>query len=146
MLGDYVPFNFCPRSVMLYRVKKGHDDYPGGQNEIVHLVSTVHAAIATGRPWAFTDRHAELRHAAYYDDLDSLKEVDWSVMPPHTYWGDESDIKEMRQAEFLMHDWFRWDAVHEIGVIDVAMAARVRSLFGQSPQAPAVHVRREWYY
>lgn len=30
-LGDYVPFNFCPRSVMLYVVSRGHDDYQGGQ-------------------------------------------------------------------------------------------------------------------
>lgn len=60
MLGDYVPFNFCPRSVMLFRVNKGHQDYPGGQEEVIHLVSTVQTAIATGQPWAFTDRHAEL--------------------------------------------------------------------------------------
>ena len=25
-LGDYVPFNFCPRSVMLYVVARGHED------------------------------------------------------------------------------------------------------------------------
>jgi len=25
-LGDYVPFNFCPRSVMLYAVNRGHQD------------------------------------------------------------------------------------------------------------------------
>jgi hypothetical protein len=28
-LGDYVPFNFCPRSVMLYAVHRGHQDYGG---------------------------------------------------------------------------------------------------------------------
>jgi hypothetical protein len=81
MLGDYVPFNFCSRSVMLYVVNKGHKDYGRGQDEIVHLVSTVQTAIATGRPWAFTDRHADLRHAAYYDDLADLGEVAWPVMP-----------------------------------------------------------------
>ncbi len=29
-LGDYVPFNFCPRAVMLYPVAHGHGDYSGG--------------------------------------------------------------------------------------------------------------------
>jgi hypothetical protein len=144
MLGDYVPFNFCPRSVMLYVVNKGHTDYGGGQEEIVHLASTARTAIATGRPWAFTDRHAELGHAAYYDDLGYLGEVDWSVMP-RVYWK-ESDIMESRQAEFLVHDWLRWDAVLEIGVINEAMAGRVRSLLGPSTQTPAIHVRRDWYY
>lgn len=144
MLGEYVPFNFCPRSVMLFAVNKGHQDYSGGQDEIVHLVSTVKTVIATGRPWAFTDRHAELGHAAYYDDIASLREIDWSVMG-RTYWL-EPDVKEARQAEFLVYEWFRWDAVIEIGVIDEATAARVRLLLGTSPSAPAVHVRRDWYY
>ncbi|MBX3228067.1 MAG: DUF4433 domain-containing protein [Labilithrix sp.] len=29
-LGDYVPFNFCPRSVMLLVVSRGHQDSPLG--------------------------------------------------------------------------------------------------------------------
>ncbi len=28
-IGQYVPFNFCPRSVMLFVVHKGHDDFQG---------------------------------------------------------------------------------------------------------------------
>jgi hypothetical protein len=144
MLGDYVPFNFCPRSVMLYVVNKGHKDYGRGQDEIVHLVSTVQTAIATGRPWAFTDRHADLRHAAYYDDLADLGEVAWSSMP--LTWWNEPDTMEQRQAEFLVHDWFRWDAVLKISVINDTMAGSVRSLLGPSTQTPAVQVRRDWYY
>jgi hypothetical protein len=71
-LGDYLPFNFCPRSVMLFAVSKGHQDYKGGQETIVHLVSTVGRAVALGRAWAFTDRHAELGHALHFDDLSKL--------------------------------------------------------------------------
>ena len=33
-LGDYVPFNFCPRSVMLYVVAQGHENYREGQQAI----------------------------------------------------------------------------------------------------------------
>jgi hypothetical protein len=32
VLGDYVPFNFCYRSVMLYALRGGHEDYAGGQD------------------------------------------------------------------------------------------------------------------
>lgn len=55
MLGDYVPFNFCPRSVMLFAVHKGHKDYTGGQENVVHLISSVRRAVALQRQWAFTD-------------------------------------------------------------------------------------------
>jgi hypothetical protein len=39
-VGDYVPFYFCPRSVMLYVIHRAnHPDlsYRGGQEPIVHL-------------------------------------------------------------------------------------------------------------
>ncbi len=62
-LGDYVPFNFCPRSVMLYVVGRGHEGYVEGEDGVVHLVSSVGRARATGRPWCFTDRHADLGYA-----------------------------------------------------------------------------------
>jgi hypothetical protein len=40
-VGDYVPFYFCPRSVMLYVIHCGNHPeltYRGGQGPIVHLV------------------------------------------------------------------------------------------------------------
>ncbi|MCX6048724.1 MAG: DUF4433 domain-containing protein [Chloroflexi bacterium] len=39
-VGQYVPFYFCPRSIMLYILHKGnHPDvsYKGGQRSMVHL-------------------------------------------------------------------------------------------------------------
>jgi ssDNA thymidine ADP-ribosyltransferase DarT-like protein len=112
-LGNYVPFNFCPRSVMLYVVAQGHEHYSSGQRPIVHLVSSIQVVLATGRPWFFTDRHADLGYASLFGTLDRLDEVDWSVMP-RKYWSDP-DVQEKRQAEFLVHDWFRWSAIAVFG-------------------------------
>ena len=39
-VGQYVPFYFCPRSIMLYILYRGNDrdiEYRGGQSDIVHL-------------------------------------------------------------------------------------------------------------
>jgi len=142
-LGDYVPFNFCSRSVMLYPVHAGHNDYSGGQEEIVHLVSTVRAAIALGRPWAFTDRHADLGYAMYFNSFANLNEVDWNVMPLK-YWAGSDDTKERRQAEFLVHESFAWSAVQSIGVQNAAVAAKVEALFPRG--TPPVSVQPWWYY
>ncbi|HEY3448105.1 MAG TPA: DUF4433 domain-containing protein [Myxococcales bacterium] len=141
-LGDYVPFNFCPRSVMLYAIHQGHQDYPGGQEDVVHLVSSVSRAVALGRPWAFTDRHAELGHALHFDDLAHLDEVRWDVMGLH-YW---ADVKEERQAEFLVRDFFPWLAVYEVGVSTSAMAGRVAALLQGAAHRPTVAIRPGWYY
>lgn len=44
-LADYVPFYFAPRSPMLYVIANGYlENYAGGQEEIVHLVSSVEGA------------------------------------------------------------------------------------------------------
>jgi hypothetical protein len=144
-LGQFVPFNFCSRSVMLYVLHKGHDGYRGGQNEILHLVSTVGRAIDCGHQWAFTDRHADLGYAEYFNALDKENEVDWGVMPLQ-YWSNENETKERRQAEFLVYDWFPWEAINEIGVMDRVMQRRVEALLTNSEHWPAVRVKPGWYY
>lgn len=142
-LGDYVPFNFCNRSVMLYVVSRGHTGYGGGEREIVHLCSTVRTAIAGGQPWAFTDRHAEVAHALYYDDLAALGEVDWPVMGVR-FWNEPQVKAEKRQAEFLAHQYFDWRGILHIGCFDQEIVERVRAIVG--PDGPSVSVRRDWYY
>lgn len=143
-LGNYVPFNFCPRSVMLYVVAQGHENYREGQQPIVHLVSSIERIRKTGRPWFFTDRHADLGYANQYDSVDKLGEVDWSVMPER-YWSDP-EVKERRQAEFLVHDWCPWQAIETIGVINREIAARVEAAIAGAAHKPRVEVHGDWYY
>ncbi len=141
-LGDYVPFNFCPRSVMLYTVNKGHQDYAGGQEDVVHLVSNVSRAVALGRRWAFTDRHAELAHALHFGDLAQLSEVPWHVMDEQ-YW---STVKEERQAEFLVHEFFAWTAISEVAVMTPEAAERIEPMIAAASHRPHIQVRPSWYY
>jgi hypothetical protein len=141
-LGDYVPFNFCPRSVMLYVVAQGHSDYTGGQDDIVHLVSCVNTAVALRKPWAFTELHADLAYASFYSSLDKLSEVDWKVMPLK-YWSND-DTKQKRQAEFLVYESFPWSAVELIGVKNAATAAKLHAVI--SGGRPTIAVRPDWYY
>ncbi len=144
-LGEYVPFNFCNRSVMLYPIHKGRvEGYHGGQAAIVHLVSSIEAVIASQRPWAFTDVHPVLAFARFFDSLDDLDQVDWSVMP-QKYWSSKG-VKEYREAEFLVHDWFPWGCVQTIGVYSPQIANRVRGILVPGTHQPPVEVRREWYY
>src|SRR5947208_6009716 len=136
-LGQYVPFNFCPRSVMLYVVSQGHQDYSGGQEPIIHLISSIQTAVATGRSWFFTDRHADLGYAQQFGSLDALDKVDWQVMPLQ-YWGGETEIKEKRQAEFLIYYWYPWTAITGIAVINDAIAEQVVKIIAGVAHTPQV--------
>ena len=68
-VGDYVPFYFCPRSIMLYILHMGNNPeltYRGGQDPIVHLEADMETVVQwandVGRRWAFSLSNA----GAYY--------------------------------------------------------------------------------
>ena len=142
-LGDYVPFNFCNRSVMLIAHHYGNvEGYSDGQEPIVHLVSSAEAAMTTHKPWAFTDRHADLAYARFFANWAKRTEVDWDAMP--LIWWKEK--KEERQAEFLVYDSFPWTCVEKIGVYNEAIAERTRQAIAKAKHQPSVVVEKSWYY
>lgn len=109
-LHDYVPFYFCSRSPMLYAIKGGWvASYSGGQGELVYMVSNVQKVIETGLGFVFTDRSAVYDYAAFYANPVNLKKIDWNLMPAR-WWNnipEYPDRKERKQAEFLVHRFFR---------------------------------------
>jgi len=149
MVGDYVPFYFCPRSVMLYVIDRRNTElrYHGGQREIIHLVSTVEAAIKTAedRPWAFSDGNAGAFYTKFYADLSRMTEIVDSDAVSARSWA-EPAVKNRKQAEFLVHDSFPWTAFHEIGVLDQALAGQVDAVLRSAAHKPSTRVRSEWYY
>jgi hypothetical protein len=148
-LADYVPFYFAPRSPMLYTIARGNVvGYSGGQEQVVHLVTTVEAACALNKPWCFTDGHADMEISKQYGLLSSLDKIDWTIMN-EIYWNDtiqDGDRKRRRQAEFLVHRTFPWTAFTEISVMSEKTAAEVRAALQVAKHKPKVVVRAEWYY
>lgn len=64
LVGDFVPFYFCPRSVMLYLVARGTAGGQAGQNGMVHLVSRVSRLANLGQRCVFTDANAAASYHA----------------------------------------------------------------------------------
>lgn len=141
-IGHYVPFNFCPRSVMLYVVNMGHENYHGGQNEILHFVTDVDSVRQLNQYCFFTDIHADLGYAEQIEDFTRLNELNWASVNQR-YW---SSVKEEKQAEFLAFQSVPWTAIKEIGVIDQTIADRVNQILTTAPHQPLVQVRAQWYY
>ena len=135
---------------MLYTIHRGNTDYKGGQEPVVHLVSSAET-VAQARPplqWMFTEGHAEIAFSQFFNDLEDLDEVDWEVMKSN-YWHDteaDNDRKRRRQAEFLVHRFFPWALAQEIGVCNEAVATQVQEHLTQAAHRPVVNVRRQWYY
>ncbi len=148
-LGDYVPFYFSPRSPMLCAIHNGSvEGYDEGQTPILHLVSSAESVARSGLAFAFTDGHAEMAISDFFDDLRSLKKIDWEIMKAK-WWYDtlsDNDRKRRRQAEFLVHDFFPWSLVAKVGVLNRTIEGEVNRLIQRLPHCPEVSVERNWYY
>lgn len=150
-VGDYVPFYFCPRSVMLYLIwRANHPNltYRGGQEPIVTLEADLHEAVAhaeaAGQPWAFSLANAGAYYTAFRADLAQLHEVNWAAVAATNF--QPADIKEGKQAEFLMHGQFPWSLVRRIGVRTRQVQEQVAKHLETAAHKPGVQLRPDWYY
>lgn len=150
-VGEYVPFYFCPRSVMLYILHRGnHPDiqFKEGQRPIVHLEADLSTVVAWAnqkkRAWAFSDRNAGARYADFFSDLSQLNQINWEAVAATDF--RDPVIKDGKQAEFLVFRSFPWALVSKIGVADILMVHRVRTAISGRDHCPAVAVEPKWYY
>ncbi len=145
-LHDYVPFYFAPRSPMLYTISQGNvEGYAEGQRPVIHLVSTVEKVRSAGHDYVFTDGHGIIDVTKFFTDPAQMDQIDWDVVGSREWYDtpDKPDRKRKWQAEFLVHRFFPWQLVTEIGVIDARVKARVEEILTTAEHKPVVNVRTE---
>lgn len=150
-VGEYVPFYFCARSIMLYLLYQGNHPeltYRGGQRPIVHLEAdlgkVVRWADEKPRRWSFSKGNAGARYTEFFKDLGQLDELNWEAIQA-TDWR-EPLVREGKQAEFLVKKSFPWELVDRIGVIDQDTVGLVTAMLEGAQHRPPVVVARNWYY
>ena len=150
-VGDYVPFYFCPRSVMLYIIYRGNHpnlSYKGGQEPIVHLEFDLYQVIdwadADGRRWAFSLSNAAARYTQFRANRNQFHEINWTAVAAN-YWRPR-EIREAKQAEFLVYQWLPWHLVSRIGVISPQIGSQVIRAINAAAHKPRVEVIPSWYY
>lgn len=160
VIHDYVPFYFAPRSPMLFTINKGNvPDCPHRQQNIVHLMTTVEAVIASELPYVFYDYNATLGIATCYSDVKDLGKIDWDLFHEAPcldgycrYWN--SDLskpryvlrKETRHAEFLIHKSVPLKLITMVGAYNEAKAAEVNQVFDEAGIELQVEAKPEWYF
>lgn len=153
-VGQCVPFYFCPRSIMLYMIHMRNAElaYQGGQDEIVHLVSTMDDAIAWAeaeqRRWAFTLSNAGSRDFEDRADRAAIGEVNWDAVVSIRWSGGTVDpsIKRGKQAEFLMERSFPWQLVRGIGAESEKVALMAAQAIAGTEHQMTIKSKPKWYY
>jgi len=105
-LSDYVPFYFTPYSPMMLNIKTGYAGVAKVPNdEIVIFVSSLHKLADIGHAFVFTDRHAYLRSADFYRDVEDLQHIDWALLRNRDFKRNPDDPEKVEryQAEALVH-------------------------------------------
>ena len=96
------------------------------------------------RRWAFTFSNAGAFYTEFRKDLGQLDEVDWAAVAAPDF--RDAQVKEGKQAEFLLQEFFPWHLVRRIGVFDATVYGKVTNATQNVAHRPAVEVRREWYF
>jgi hypothetical protein len=135
---------------MLYRIATGRGVKKCSQDDIIYLVTTAQTVLQSGLGFVFSDRHSLTRVAAWYDDLEELKRVDFNIAYAE-FWNtteESPDRQEKKQAEFLVHQSLPWNLITEIGVSTPPARSRVLTILDSSvtSKPPQVVCRPSWYY
>lgn len=150
-VADYVPFYFCSRSIMLYVLHRANHDavtYRDGQGPIVHLEADLNDVVAwangEGRRWAFSLSNAGANYTQFRSHLDQLDEVDWEAVAAKIW--NAPEVREGKQAEFLVFGSFPWELVSRIGVSSMSVRVLVDMALKSPVHKPKVEIRPDWYY
>jgi hypothetical protein len=136
---------------MLYILYMGNHPeltYRAGQEPIVHLEADLYEVVewadANDVSWAFSDRNAGAYIARFYNDLGDLDEIDWASVWATDF--RDAQVKEGKQAEFLVHKSFPWTLFERIGVSNQNISQQVRCTMVDATHKPVVSVEQGWYY
>jgi ssDNA thymidine ADP-ribosyltransferase, DarT len=150
-VGQYVPFYFCPRSIMLYILHMGnHPDvsYKDGQQPIVHLQADLNTVINWANSntvlWSFSNGNAGSRLTTFYNHSSKLSEINWAAVMSKDF--RDAKVKEGKQAEFLIFDVFPWTLIEKIGTINSMMATKVKRAMTNVEHQPDIAIEPSWYF
>jgi hypothetical protein len=157
-VGDCVPFYFSPRSIMLFKLHRPDTPeitYRGGQGPIVHLEADLGTVVAWAnqqqRCWAFSLSNAGAFYTQFRNSQNDLHHIDWDAVASNnfsagSYTPSGNQVKEGKQAEFLLHNDFPWSLVQRIGVASQSIAIQAQAAIANAAHSPQISVQPSWYF
>lgn len=150
-VGDYVPFYFCPRSVMLYVIyMRNHPalTYTGGQGSIVHLEADLRRVLDWAEEndvtWAASLGNASAAYSEFRCQRGDLEEVKWGLIHERDF--REPQVKEAKQSELLIRGFFPWRLLERVGTHSDAIATQAAQAVQHANHRPTVQRMPGWYY
>jgi hypothetical protein len=124
-IGEYVPFYFTPRSIMLFNIVTGYyapKVLRRAKEEILVLRCLIEVLVQKNR-WFFTNGQANDEETSHYNQLHYLDKLDWECIQNSNFSKSDGDYDRQRryQAEFLVYDALDVSSIEAICVYSEKM-------------------------
>lgn len=151
VLSDYVPFYFGGRSPMLLNIKTGYRGVQQrNQRDIIYLCTHIDIVTQVCPDYCFTDGHAKDRLTAFFNNLEDLDKVDWTVvdLPFWTSSEEYPDRMRRKQAEFLVKTYVPLSCLSGIIVLNKAAKDRAEEMMRVAGVSLPIYIdtNRKYYY
>ena len=108
------------------------------------LHSVIQWADSNSVRWAFSLTNAGAYYTEFCSTVEELDQLGWDAIAAMDFRGPE--VKESKQAEFLVHDRFPFQLVERIGVHSTVIRSRAIGMLSSVNSPPLVEIRPEWYF
>lgn len=148
-LSDFTPFYFWYRSPMLYVIHKANDPEViiTPQHDVIYLVSDFESLQAHDCKFIFTDRHAKLEYANFYNKPEDVSKLNMDLIKTEE-WGRQhgSERKEMKQAECLVQNFVPFEAIIGIAVLNQDAEKLVNQYMLETDIKIPVKIKPNFYF
>ena len=114
----------------------------------MHLEADLHAVVAwaneTGARWAFSLSNAGAYYTEFRSRVADLDQLDWTAIAAADF--RSTEVKERKQAEFLVQGRLPFTLVERIGVRSAAVQAKAAGLLAGHAHQPRIEVVPSWYF
>lgn len=150
MVGDYIPFYFTPKSIMLYNIITGYYSplVPKRTRNEILVVRCEIQKLATLTKWFFTDGQANDMITNHFNNLKDLTKIDWYSIQNSNFSKDNGDFDRPRryQAEFLVYNEVPLSYFESLNVYDKNSQKLVSKILLQNNINLAINVKPEYFF
>lgn len=150
MIGDYVPFYFTPKSIMLYNIITGywHPLVPRRTHSEILVIRCLISDLATLPQWFFTNGQGNDIASHHYNNLANLGQIDWQSIQNSIFLKSDGDYDRPRryQAEFLVHRQVPLTSVESLNVYNNQAANIVTNILNQNNINLAVNIQPQYFF
>lgn len=147
-LSNYIPFYFTPYTPMMLNIKTGYGGIAKVPNkDVVIFVTSLPKLTELHRPYVFTDRHACLINAEFFDDPINLNAIDWQILQRRDFRRDPEDPAKMEryQAEALVYDHVPVTAFLGLACYTIEVNNWLESICNSEDHNFRIITKPEWY-